>query len=145
MEAYITLLVEAYIIFPLPSYSTNQRNELKKSCKYYFWDNGIRNSILRNFTPFPQRNDRGVLFENYMVSERIKRNIYSHSTSSSYFWRTTDGMEVDYVETDGERISAFDFKLNPDKKSRVTKAFSNRYPRSELETISAENYDTLLS
>ena len=144
VEAYIELLIDAYIIFPLTSYSTNQRNELKKAQKYYFWDNGIRNSILRNFTPLVQRDDSGALFENYMVSERIKRNIYTHSTASSYFWRTTDGMEVDYIETDGERISAFEFKLNPNKKCRVTKAFTNRYPNAETGTVTSDNYDAFL-
>ena len=144
LQAYINLLIDAYIIFPLSSYSTNQRNELKKSMKYYFWDNGIRNSILKNFTPFPQRDDTGALFENYMVSERMKRNIYSHSNASSYFWRTTDGMEVDYIETEGNKIRAFEFKLNPNKKSRVTAAFTNRYPRAELETVTSDNYPTFL-
>lgn len=144
VDAYIALLIDAYIIFPLHSFSTNERNELRKGCKYYFWDNGIRNSILKNFVPFPQRSDTGILFENYMVSERMKRNIYSHSSSSSYFWRTTDGMEVDYVETDGDKISSYEFKLNPNKKSRVTRAFTNRYPDSETATITSDNYDTFL-
>lgn len=144
VEAYIELLIDAYIIFPLTSFSTNQRNELKKSSKYYFWDNGIRNSILKNFTPFPLRDDTGALFENYMVSERMKRNIYAHSTSSSFFWRTTDGMEVDYIETDGDKITAFEFKLNPNKKSRVTLAFTNRYPKAEIETVTSDNYDAFL-
>lgn len=145
VDAYIALLIDAYIIFPLHSFSTNVRNELRKGCKYYFWDNGIRNSILKNFVPFPQRNDTGILFENYMVSERMKRNIYSHSSSSSYFWRTTDGMEVDYVETDGDKISSYEFKLNPNKKSRVTRAFTNRYPDSEIATITSDSYDTFLT
>ncbi len=144
VEAYIELLIDAYIIFPLTSFSTNQRNELKKSCKYYFWDNGIRNSIVKNFTPFPQRDDTGALFENYMVSERMKKNVYSHSTASSYFWRTSDGMEVDYIETDGGKITAVEFKLNPNKKSRVTAAFTNRYPNAEIETVTSDNYDAFL-
>ncbi len=144
VEAYIELLIDAYIIFPLTSFSTNQRNELKKAQKYYFWDNGIRNSIIKNFRPLAQRDDAGALFENYMVGERMKRNIYAHSTASSYFWRTTDGMEVDYVETDGDKISSFEFKLNPNKKSRVTKAFTNKYPNASVETLTSDNYDMFL-
>lgn len=144
VEAYIELLINAYIIFPLTSYSTNQRNELKKTRKYYFWDNGIRNSILKNFTPLVQRDDTGALFENYMVSERIKKNIYIHSTASSFFWRTTDGIGVDYIETDGDKISAFEFKLNPNKKSRATKAFTNRYPKVEIKSVTSDNYDLFL-
>lgn len=144
VEAYIELLIDAYIIFPLTSFSTNQRNELKKAQKYYFWDNGIRNSIIKNFRPLAQRDDAGALFENYMVGERMKRNIYAHSTASSYFWRTTDGMEVDYVETDGDKIFSFEFKLNPNKKSRVTKAFTNKYPNASVETLTSDNYDMFL-
>ncbi len=144
VEAYIELLIDAYIIFPLTSFSTNQRNELKKAQKYYFWDNGIRNSIIKNFRPLAQRDDAGALFENYMVGERMKRNIYAHSTASSYFWRTTDGMEVDYVETDGDKISSFEFKLNPNKRSRVTKAFTNKYPNASVETLTSDNYDMFL-
>jgi len=144
VESYIELLIDAYIIFPLTSFSTNQRNELKKSCKYYFWDNGIRNSVLKNFTSFPQRDDTGALFENYMVSERMKKNVYSHSTAFSYFWRTSDGMEVDYIETDGDKISAFEFKLNPNKKRKVTAAFTNRYPNATIETVTSDNYDAFL-
>lgn len=144
VDAYIQLLIDAYIIFPLSSFSTNQRNELKKSCKYYFWDNGIRNSILRSFAPFSQRNDTGVLFENYMISERMKKNIYSHSDSLSYFWRTTDGMEVDYIETCNDRITAYGFNVNPNKKGRITKAFTNRYPDAVIETITSDNYDSFL-
>lgn len=79
-----------------------------------------------------------------MVSERMKRNIYTHSTSASYFWRTTDGMKVDYIETDGDKINAFEFKLNPNKKSRVTAAFTNRYPNAEIETVTSDDYDVFL-
>lgn len=145
VESYIQLLVQAYIVFPLTSYSTNQRNELKKSCKYYFWDNGIRNSIIKDFTPLPQRNDVGILFENYLVSERLKRNLYSKADGLSYFWRTTDQMEVDYIEALGTNLSAYEFKYNPAKQSRITKAFSNRYPQALLQTITADGYDSFLS
>ena len=145
VESYIQLLVQAYIVFPLASYSTNQRNELKKSCKYYFWDNGIRNSIIKDFTPLPQRNDVGTLFENYLVSERLKRNLYSKADGLPYFWRTTDQMEVDYIEALGTNLSAYEFKYNPAKQSRITKAFSNRYPQASLQTITTDNYDSFLS
>lgn len=145
VESYIELLVQAFIIFPLASYSTNQRNELRKSFKYYFWDNGIRNSIIRDFTPIAQRNDVGLLFENYLISEKIKSNIYSHNDASSYFWRTTDQMEVDYIETIGNKLYAYEFKYNPNKKSRITKAFTNRYPDAFIETITSDNYEKFLA
>ncbi|MBR7154993.1 MAG: ATP-binding protein [Paludibacteraceae bacterium] len=140
VESYLKILEQAFIIFPLASYSNNLRNEIKKGVKYYFWDNGIRNAVLNDFTPVPQRNDIGALWENYAISERMKRNAYSRADGLPYFWRTTDQMEVDYLEVYGSKIKAFEFKWNPKKKSRVTKAFTNRYPEAEVETITPENF-----
>ncbi|SHJ14871.1 ATP-binding protein [Fibrobacter sp. UWP2] len=139
VESYLKILEQAFIIFPLTSYSNNLRNEIKKGVKYYFWDNGIRNAVLNDFTPVPQRNDIGALWENYAISERMKRNAYNRADGLPYFWRTTDQMEVDYLEVCGSKIKAFEFKWNPKKKSRVTKAFTNRYPEAEVETITPEN------
>lgn len=144
IESYTRLLEQAFIIFPLYSYSTNLRNELKKSCKYYFWDNGIRNSILNDFSPIPKRNDIGTLWENYLLSERFKKNFYEKNDGLPYFWRTTDQMEVDYLEVFGTKVCAYEFKWNENKKSRVTKAFANRYPNAEVHTITKENYDEFI-
>lgn len=140
VESYLKILEQAFIIFPLASYSNNLRNEIKKGVKYYFWDNGIRNAVLNDFTPVPQRNDIGALWENYAISERMKKNAYGRADGLPYFWRTTDQMEVDYLEVCGSKIKAFEFKWNPKKKSRVTKAFTNRYPDAEMETITPENF-----
>ncbi|WP_297699377.1 ATP-binding protein [uncultured Fibrobacter sp.] len=140
VESYLKILEQAFIIFPLTSYSNNLRNEIKKGVKYYFWDNGIRNAVLNDFTPVPQRNDIGALWENYAISERMKRNAYGRADGLPYFWRTTDQIEVDYLEVCGSKIKAFEFKWNPKKKSRVTKAFTNRYPDAEVETITPENF-----
>lgn len=140
VESYLKILEQAFIIFPLASYSNNLRNEIKKGVKYYFWDNGIRNAVLNDFTPVPQRNDIGALWENYAISERMKRNAYGRADGLPYFWRTTDQMEVDYLEVCGSKIKAFEFKWNPKKKSRVTKAFTNRYPEAEIETVTPENF-----
>lgn len=139
VESYLKILEQAFIIFPLTSYSNNLRNEIKKGVKYYFWDNGIRNAVLNDFTPVPQRNDIGALWENYAISERMKKNAYGRADGLPYFWRTTDQMEMDYLEVYGSKIKAFEFKWNPKKKSRVTKAFTNRYPDAEVETITPEN------
>lgn len=144
VDSYLKLLVQAFIVFPLNSYSTNLRNELKKSCKYYFWDNGIRNSILNDFTPIVQRNDVGALWENYLVSERLKKNSYASTDGLSYFWRTTDQMEVDYLEVCGTKVEAYEFKWNAEKKSRVSRAFTNRYPDAVVKTITPDNYDEFL-
>ena len=145
VESYLTLLQQSFIIFSLPSFSTNKRNELKKSKKYYFWDNGIRNAIINDFTPLVNRKDIGILWENYLVSERLKANYYSNNTNESYFWRTTDQMEVDYLETNQNSLSAFEFKWNEKKKTRLTKAFSNRYPESNFMNVTPVNYDEFLS
>ncbi|WP_320129702.1 ATP-binding protein [uncultured Sphaerochaeta sp.] len=144
VESYLMILQQAFIIFPLSSYSTNQRNELRKGCKYYFWDNGIRNAILKDFTPLPNRKDIGALWENYLVSERIKANIYIENSTESYFWRTRDQMEVDYLETNMNKVSAFEFTWNAKKQGRVTKAFTNRYPEASVRTLNPKNYDTFL-
>lgn len=144
VESYLKILEQAFIVFPLNSYSTNQRNEIKKGVKYYFYDNGVRNAVLNDFTPIPMRNDVGALWENYLVSERMKRNAYGRADGLPYFWRTTDQMEVDYIEVAGSRIEAFEFKWNPQKKSRVTKAFTNRYPDAVVKTITPDNYDEFL-
>lgn len=145
VESYLKILEQAFIVFPLSSYSSNLRNEIKKGVKFYFWDNGIRNAVLNDFTPIPQRNDVGALWENYVISERMKKNAYKRADGLPYFWRTTDQMEVDYLEVLGSKIKAFEFKWNSKKRSRVTKAFTNRYPDAEVETITPENYTEWLS
>lgn len=144
IDSYLKILEQAFIVFPLNSYSTNQRNEIKKGVKYYFYDNGVRNAVLNDFTPVAMRKDVGALWENYLVSERFKRNSYSKADGLPYFWRTTDQMEVDYIEVTGSKIEAFEFKWNPQKKSRITKAFTNRYPDAIIKTITPENYDAFL-
>ena len=144
IDSYLKILEQAFIIFPLNSYSTNKRNEIKKGVKYYFYDNGVRNAVINDFTPISIRNDVGALWENYLVCERFKRNAYVNADGLPYFWRTTDQMEVDYIEVTGSRIEAFEFKWNPQKKSRVSLAFRNRYPEAIIQTITPENYDSFL-
>ena len=143
VESYLSLLEQAHIIFRLPSYSTNLRNEIKKSSKYYFWDTGVRNAIIGRFDPIAARDDVGPLWENYLVSERRKLLSY-HRSGQQFFWRTTDGMEVDYIEQTGTVIKAFEFKYSETKKSRVTRAFTNRYPEVEVKTINRVNYPEFL-
>ncbi|MBQ3923392.1 MAG: ATP-binding protein [Spirochaetales bacterium] len=144
IDSYIKLLADAFIIFPLTSYSTNQRNELKKSFKCYFWDNGIRNAVIGDFKPLPLRNDIGILWENYIISERMKMRITHNCDGFSHFWRTTDQMEVDYLEVCGDDVSAYEIKWNTHKKARVTKAFTNRYPNAKVSIITPDNYDSFI-
>lgn len=144
VEKYITLLEQTQVIFRLPSLSRNLRNELKMSKKIYFYDNGIRNSLINNFNDIHLRNDTGILWENWMISELIKRNNYNLIFCNSYFWRTTQQQEVDYIEEADGKMTAYEFKWNPTKKAKVSKTFLDAYNVSEIKTINKENYFEIL-
>ncbi len=145
VEKYISLLEQAYIIFRLPTYSKNLRNELKNSRKIFFWDCGIRNAVIGNFLPIENRTDAGALFENFVISERIKLNRYSQKSVTHWFWRTTARQEVDFLEISAERMSAFEFKWNP-KKGNTTAplSFRNAYPDVDFMTITRDNVEDFL-
>ena len=115
VENYIGLLEKCFVVFRLPSFSRNQRNEIKKGKKIYFYDNGIRNAILSNFAPLELRTDTGMLWENFMISERVKRNAYSGSYANLYFWRTHDQKEIDLIEEENGILTSFEFKWNVKK------------------------------
>jgi uncharacterized protein len=136
---YINVLEKAFIVFKLPSYSTNQRNELKKANKIYFYDNGIRNAIIGNYQPTPNRNDLGQLWENFLISERLKQIKYSKSNAAMYFWRTTQQQEIDYIEVEAEKIKAFEFKFSPTKKAKFSSTFTGHY-LSENKLINRDNF-----
>jgi len=101
VERYIQLLERSFVIFRLPPYAANQRRAISKLRKIYFWDTGIRNALIQNFNPLDLRTDSGALFENWMIAERLKRNAYEGKLVASYFWRTYDGNEIDYLEESG--------------------------------------------
>ena len=141
VEKYIDLLEKSYIIFRLSALSRNLRNELKKSKKIYFYDNGIRNAILQNFTPLALRNDTGALWENFFISERIKHNHYTGHYVNSYFWRTKTQQEIDYIEECDGTMTAFEMKWNPRKGGILfPKAFMEAYPVKESVIITPDNY-----
>lgn len=140
VERYIDLLEKSYIIFRLNSLSRNQRNELKKSKKIYFYDLGIRNSLIRNFNPLHLRQDVGALWENYLIVERIKATTYGKLWCSKYFWRTHAGQEIDFIEEYDGVLHAYEFKWNAKTKLKVPKQFSESYPESKIEIITQENY-----
>ncbi len=108
VASYIHLLELSYIIYPLNSFSRNLRNEIKTNRKIYFYDNGIRNALIQNFNPLALRNDTGALWENFLMSERLKRNHYHKKYCNSYFWRTKQQHEIDYVEERDGKISGFE-------------------------------------
>jgi len=139
VEKYITILEQTYVIFRLGSYSRNLRNELKTSRKIYFTDNGIRNALIADFRPIELRDDVGKLWENFLVSERFKRNEYSNSYANSWFWRTQAQQEIDYIEEQDGHLSAFEFKWNPNAKAKQPKAFQEAYPNSSFAVIHKDN------
>ena len=140
VEKYIDLLEKAFVVFRLRSSSRNLRNELKKSRKIYFYDIGIRNAVINAFNPIELRADKGALWENFMISERMKANATSENFCSRYFWRTHAQQEIDYVEESGSKIHAFEFKWNPDAETTKHGVFLRAYPQSEIQTITPGNF-----
>jgi len=139
VSSYIRLLELSCIIFPLHSFSRNLRNEIKTTRKIYFYDNGIRNALIQNFNPFEFRNDVGALWENFLITERMKRNHYHSAYANSFFWRTKQQQEIDYLEEAGGRISAFEFKWNPNAKIKKPSVFLEAYP-ADFQVISQDNF-----
>ena len=144
IEKYIDLLEKTGIIFRLEGFSRNLRNEIKRNRKIYFYDNGIRNAVLGNFTHLNSRTDAGALWENYMVSERIKYLEYNEIEAGKYFWRTTQKQEIDYIEERQDMLYAFEFKWNPAKKPSVSKTFIKNYPNNEFKVIHPGNFHEFL-
>ena len=140
VENYINLLEKCFVIFRLDSFSRNMRNEIKKGKKIYFYDNGIRNAVISNFAPLELRTDAGALWENLMVSERIKRNSYSANFAHLFFWRTHEQQEIDLIEEQDGVLHAFEFKWNGKARARQPKSFASSYPGSTYEVITPENY-----
>lgn len=140
IERYIDLLEKAFIVFKLTSLSRNMRNELKKSRKIYFYDNGIRNAILNNFRPLGLREDTGALWENFMISERLKKQHYAGIWFNKWFWRTHAQQEIDYIEEYGGVMAAYEFKWNPRKKAKISKSFLDKYKVSTSQVVTKDNF-----
>jgi len=144
VEKYIDLLEKAFIIFRLHGLNKNVRNEIKKGKKIYFYDNGIRNAIIGNFLPLNSRTDIGALWENFIISERLKYNHNKDADFKNYFWRTTQQQEIDYIEEIDSGLYAYEFKWNPTKKGFLSKTFSKAYPVKKFDTISPESIESFL-
>jgi hypothetical protein len=144
VERYINLLEKTFIIFQLNALSRNERNEIKKGKKIYFYDNGIRNALIGNFLQFEMRADKGMLWENFIVSERIKKLHYTDFYGNYYYWRTVRQQEIDFIEERDGKYSAYEFKLNAIKRGTFPKQFIETYPVNETKTISPENMDEFL-
>lgn len=144
VERYIDLLEKSYVVFRLPAYSRNVRNEIKKGKKVYFYDNGIRNAVIGNFTPVTGRTDKGALWENFLISERYKWLMYHEVGAKRFFWRTTQQQEIDYLEERAGKLYAYEFKWSEQTKVHFPKTFTRAYPDSIVREVHTQNYDEFL-
>ena len=146
VERYLDLLEKVFVIFRVGGFSRNLRKEVTKNPRYYFYDNGVRNSLIQNFNPLPLRNDIGQLWENYLTVERRKANQAAGRSLNSYFWRTYDQKEIDCIEEHGGKLYGYEFKWQAGGIRRVVrKEFSEAYPGSTLITVSQENFEGFLA
>lgn len=146
VERYIDVLEKSYVIFRLGSFSRNLRNELKASRKIYFYDNGIRNAVLSNYSILESRSseEAGALWENYVISERVKRNSYQDNYCNSWFWRTQQQKEIDYLEEGDGKLNAYEFKWNSNAKYKYPQQFINAYPEASFKVITPDNIEEFL-
>jgi len=145
VERYIDLLQKVYVIYTLTSFSRNLRNELKKSKKIYFWDPGIRNGLIKNFNPVSLRNDTGALWENFLITERLKCLKYERIYSNIYFWRTTQQQEIDYLEEREGILRAYEFKWSDRARIKIPGTFLTAYPESKTHIINRLNFSSFIS
>ena len=144
VQRYIDLLEKSYVVFHLRSFSRNVRSELKKSRKIYFYDNGVRNALIGDYKPLALRNDTGALWENYIIAERLKHNAYNTFYGKSYFWRTQQQQEIDYIEDIDGMLHTYEFKWSGNKQSRLTDTFAKAYPDHTFTVVSPENYQSFV-
>jgi len=141
---YIDILEKAFIIFRLPPFSKNLRTEITKMRKIYFYDTGIRNTLIANFNNLETRNDKGALWENFMISEKLKMNMALNIDAKSYFWRTSQQQEIDYIEEIDGNLNTYEFTFNEKKKKQISKTFLNAYKTKTNLIINKENYASFL-
>lgn len=140
VERYLSLLEKTYVIYARHGFSRNLRKEIVKNRRYYFYDNGIRNGLINNFNGVALRDDTGALWENYVLAERLKYNLYTGRLAEGYFWRTYDGQEIDLVEEWGGRLRATEMKWSPRRAARAPGAWRNAYPDSAYQVVHPQNY-----
>ena len=139
VERYLDLLEKSFIVKKISGFSRNLRKEVTKTARYYFWDNGIRNTLINNFNPLDSRNDAGMLWENFLAIERLKKQAYQPFYSNNYFWRTYDRQEIDWVEEREGQLYGYEFKWGK-KKAKIPKAWDCAYPEAEFNIINKENF-----
>lgn len=143
VATYINLLEKAFIVFRLKPFNRNIRNEISTNRKIFFYDNGIRNALISNFNPLGLRQDTGALWENFLVSERIKLLNNNNLYSNSFFWRTTQQQEIDYVEERDGKIFAYEFKWSKNAKAKFSSTFTKAY-NPELMVVNPDNFEAFL-
>lgn len=144
VSKYIDILEKAFIIFRLKPFSRNIRTEITKMRKIYFYDTGIRNALISNFNHFESRTDRGALWENFLINEKLKINLINDLDVKSYFWRTSQQQEIDYVEEINGELFAFEFTINEKKKKQIPKTFINNYKPKSGMIVNKSNYQEFL-
>lgn len=145
ISKYIDILEKAFIIFRLKPFSRNIRTEVTKMRKIYFYDTGIRNALISNFNPLDNRIDKGALWENFIISERLKFNEICQPDVKTYFWRTTQQQEIDFVEEINENLSVYEFTYNPNQKKSFSKTFLKSYSPQKQMVVHKDNFWEFLS
>ena len=144
VASYLDILEQAFVLFRLPSLSKNLRNEIKTNQKIYFYDNGVRNAIINDLSPFEMRNDKGAIWENFLMAERFKVLNYGKSRARRFFWRTKQQQEIDYVEEIGGKFYAYEFKWSPRKNVLFSKTFLRSY-EAETMVVRSDNFREFLA
>ena len=139
VEKYLDLLSKTFVIFKLSSFSSNPRKEVSKSSKWYFYDNGIRNAVISDFRPISIRQDIGILWESFMISERIKLHNNRRELVNFYFWRSYSGQEIDFIEVQNGGIRAFEFKWG-EKTPKTPTSFKSQYPDADYLVVNRTNF-----
>ena len=143
-EKDIDLLAKAFVVFLLPALNRKVRNEIKKGKKIYFYDCGIRNIIINNFNGVASRTDTGVLWENFIIAERMKYLHNQQISKEQFFWRTTQQQEIDLIEDSGSQLDAYEVKWNEKLKVRLPQTFTDHYPGCTTRVISSANMESFI-
>ena len=144
VENYLDVLEKMFVIFNVRGFSRNLRKEISKTSKYYFFDMGVRNALIRNFNPLSLRGDAGAMFENWVISEKIKKSNNNRDFSNFYFWRTYDQQEIDLVEDSKGSITAYECKWKKDTK-KIPNDWKKAYPQSQFNLTNKDNVFEFLS
>ncbi|MEA3450369.1 MAG: ATP-binding protein [Bacteroidota bacterium] len=139
VERYIDLFKKVFVIFEIKAYSKNKRNEISKMSRYYFADTGVRNAIINNFDELDYRNDLGQLWENYLITERVKYLTYNKIFADTYFWRTYSQQEIDWIEEKDGKLLAFEIKYKKNK-AKIPSQWTKNYKNFEFKLINKDNY-----